>query len=171
MTATGSIVRGRLIALGITGLFVLGCGGGTSPTSPSIVPTVPTTAAHVSGMEEAIQAEYKSEATYARVIAEFGAVLPFSTIVTAEQAHISSVATLLTTRSLPVPASNWSASNVPAFGTFREACAGAAVGERENVALYDRLLAGDLPRDVLLVYTRLRAASLDNHLPAFEACS
>jgi hypothetical protein len=149
-----------------------GCGGSTTPTGPGPVLAPPPASVEVlTGLTTAIQTEYKSQATYARVIADFGSVLPFATIVMAEETHVSSVAALFTSRSLPVPGSEWNSVNVPAYATVREACAGAAANERENVALYDALLATALPRDVGQVYANLRAASLNNHLPAFEACS
>jgi hypothetical protein len=36
--------------------------------------------------------------------------------------------------------------------------------------MYDDLLASPLPDDVVKVFTKLRAASLNNHLPAFQNC-
>ena len=37
--------------------------------------------------------------------------------------------------------------------------------------MYDRLLAGTLPDDVVKVFTKLMEASRDNHLPAFTKCA
>ena len=48
---------------------------------------------------------------------------------------------------------------------------GGVVAERENIAIYDRLLPLDLPVDVRQVFENNRAASLFNHLPAFERCA
>jgi hypothetical protein len=45
------------------------------------------------------------------------------------------------------------------------------VAERENIAMYDDLLRGDLPADVRQVFSNNRSASVTNHLPAFERCS
>jgi len=73
-------------------------------------------------------------------------------------------------RGLPIPESNRTLDKVPEFDTVVAACAAAVVAEVENIALYDELLALDLPRDVRNVFTNIRAASLNNHLPAFEAC-
>ncbi len=43
--------------------------------------------------------------------------------------------------------------------------------ERENIALYDELLASPLPDDVRCVFERLRAMSATRHLPAFGRCA
>jgi hypothetical protein len=52
-----------------------------------------------------------------------------------------------------------------------DACCAAVLGERENAALYDRLIgAVDAYPDVQRTLRNLRAASQDNHLPAFERC-
>ena len=55
---------------------------------------------------------------------------------------------------------------VPA--TVTECAALAAQLERDNIALYDRLLPTIKDADIRTVFERLRAASLQNHLPAFE---
>ena len=97
--------------------------------------------------------------------------MPFVNIVIAEQQHVASVGQLFVSRGLAIPGSAWSASTVPHFATVRLACAGGAAAERANIALYDDLLRTDLPADVRNVFSSLRAASLLNHLPAFESCS
>ena len=53
---------------------------------------------------------------------------------------------------------------------MRAACAAGVEAETDNIALYDRLLKLNLPADVEQVFTNNRAASFNNHLPAFEAC-
>ena len=59
---------------------------------------------------------------------------------------------------------------MPAFSTVKDACAAGAVAEIENIELYDTFLKLDLPSDVRNVFENNRKASLDNHLPAFNAC-
>jgi hypothetical protein len=51
------------------------------------------------------------------------------------------------------------------------ACAAGVVAERENIAIYDRYVGLALPQDVRQVFESNRAASLNNHLPAFEQCA
>ncbi len=116
------------------------------------------------------QDERHAEMIYERVLADFGSVRPFVNIVEAEQKHASSVAFLLTSRGLEVPESLWTTDNVPRFTSVALACAAAADAEVENVELYDRYLALELPADVRTVFQNNRVASLDNHLPAFNRC-
>ncbi len=121
-------------------------------------------------MNLSIQDEYHAEFVYARVMADFGNVQPFANIINAEQRHSEVVGKLFTNHDLPVPASEWNLGNVPSFGTLPAACAAAVEAEIANIALYDEFLTMDLPQDVRNVFTNIRAASLEKHLPAFEAC-
>jgi hypothetical protein len=122
-------------------------------------------------MEHAIQDEYHAEATYSRILADFGEVWPFANIVKAERRHAAAVARLFTNRGLGLPDSQWNLDNVPRFNSLPEACTAAAQAERDNIALYDEFLKMSLPRDVQNVFTNNRRASLEAHLPAFENCA
>jgi hypothetical protein len=118
-----------------------------------------------------IQDEYRAEAIYRGVLLDFGAeTRPFANIVVAEQWHAAAVAGLFSARGLSVPASLWSPVNVPRFTALGAACAAAAQAEVENIALYDSQLGASLPEDVLRVVQSNRAASVNNHLPAFQRC-
>ena len=68
---------------------------------------------------------------------------------------------------LPAPA----AVETPQFATLAEACAAAQAVE-SAAGLYDQWLAAvqDYP-DLVQVFTALRNASLNQHLPAFERCA
>jgi hypothetical protein len=121
---------------------------------------------------EALQDEYRGEATYARVLETLGEVRPFSNVVHAERRHASFLEDLLKSRDLPVPANQWTDAEVPTYSSRQEACAAAVEFEVENVALYDRLLAsGNLPEDVETAFQHNRRASLDHHRPAFARCA
>ena len=161
-----------------------GCSGSpATPTSPA-APTALNGAASGSGggaagsldaatldaMNAGIQDEFHAEFTYLKVIDTFGEVQPFASIVFAEERHSEAIARLFVNRGLTVPGSRWSLENVPEFSSIAEACAGGVAAELENIALYDALLTRELPQDVRNVFTNIRAASLENHLPAFEAC-
>ena len=149
-------------------LGVAGCDEGRSPVGPSVV----VLAADVQvALDTTIQDEFRAETIYQGVINDFGPVLPFAAILTAEQRHSTSLGLLFTKRGLPVPASLVTVATVPHFATVREACAAGVVAERENIALYDRFLARDLPDDVRQVFSNNRRASLENHLPAFVTCA
>jgi hypothetical protein len=121
-------------------------------------------------LDEALQDEHHAFFTYTRVLEDLGKVKPFTNIVNAENQHVKAAAKLFEKRGWNPPASAWTLDNVPAFTTLAEACAGGVIAEQENIAMYDQLLSGTLPEDVAKVFGTLRAASLENHLPAFQTC-
>lgn len=112
--------------------------------------------------------EHKALATYQAVMAQFGAVPPFSMIARAEQNHIAALERIFARYGITVPATP--TFETPVFATLGEACAAAAQAEIDNAALYDELQAQFTQPDILRVLDNLRNASLNNHLPAFEAC-
>lgn len=162
----------RLSGAGLALLASVACASSpsTSLTAPS-PSSLTLTSEALSAMESGIQDEYRAESIYEGVILDFGPILPFTAIIRAEVRHSSSSGQLFSNRGLTIPVSEASASTVPRFSTVREACAAAVVAERENIALYDQLLNRVLPSDVRQVFSNNRRASLDNHLPAFLACS
>lgn len=145
----------------------LACSDETTIAAPQF-PALTTNVA--AAVDTAIQDEFRAEQIYLRVLLDHGNVLPFFNIVVAEQRHSTALGYVLERRALPLPASLWTLDNVPRFATITEACAAGAVAEVENIEMYDRLLLADLPTDVRTVFTNNRRASVQNHLPAFEAC-
>ncbi len=118
----------------------------------------------------ALDDEYMARATYAQVIADFGAVRPFVNIVDAEGRHAEALLDLFHRYGMPVPADTWS-GRVPRYASLREACEAAVAAEIENGDMYDRLVAGTDRPDILAVYRNLQAASQERHLPAFRRCA
>lgn len=168
---TGTGGRRALAALALAAVVSVACDdGGGSPTAPTGTSTTVTPALTVA-LEQAINDEYRAETTYQGVVADFGQVLPFVNVLTAEERHSAAIARLYANRGLTAPPNPFTVAGVPHFATLTAACAAAASAERANIALYDGLLAGVLPTDVRQVFTNNRAASVDNHLPAFLRCS
>lgn len=118
---------------------------------------------------DALEDEYLARATYAQVLEDFGEVRPFSHIVHAEGRHAEALKEMFERYGVPVP-DDTSRARAPRYESLGEACAAAASAEVENAALYDRLLSGTERRDLLDVYTHLREASQERHLPAFQRC-
>jgi hypothetical protein len=118
----------------------------------------------------ALDDEYKAWSVYDQVIADFGAVRPFSSIQKAEEKHIAALVTLFDRYGLTVPANEWP-GNVPSFDTLAEACEAGVQAEIENAALYDQLFTMVDNNDIIRVFTSLQQASLTKHLPAFERCA
>lgn len=88
-----------------------------------------------------------------------------------DQGVVDDFGPLFTSRGLAVPVSGYTVGSVPHFVSVRDACRAAAEAERSNIGMYDRLLTSSLPTDVYRVFQNNRAASLTNHLSAFERCS
>lgn len=120
-------------------------------------------------LTEALEDEYKARATYRKVIERFGPVRPFVNIVESEERHAGALQALFGRYGLPVPEDHWP-ERVAVPETLGEACRNAAAAERENLAMYDRLIAASDEPDVRRVLENLRSASRDRHLPAFERC-
>lgn len=165
----------HILAIGILVPFLtFGCSNGSSsPTEPG--PTTGSSGAlstdTVSDLARAIDDEYKARATYDAIMAEIGQVAPFVKIRNAENSHVRALVVLFDRYQLQIPSDPWT-GNVEAPNTYQEACQAGVIAELENIAMYDEFFAfSGHPTDVLEVFTRLRAASLEAHLPAFERCS
>ncbi len=111
--------------------------------------------------------EHKALATYEAVMAEFGEIAPFAQIARAEQQHIAALERVFARYDVTLP--EIPDFDVPSFATPEAAAEAAAQAEIDNAALYDELLGEIDNADVVRVATNLRDASLNNHLPAFEA--
>jgi hypothetical protein len=160
--------RGWLVAA-LVYVVAAGCSDG-SVTAPGVPEVSEAEADLLAMLEVTLQDEYHAEAVYLRVMADHGDVLPFRNIVKAEQYHAQAVLGLYAARGLTAPANVWNTGNVPTFPSRQAACAGGYDAEIENIDLYDRYLAQDLPDDVRRVFTNNRAASVERHMPAFDAC-
>ncbi|WP_246186602.1 ferritin-like domain-containing protein [Methylacidimicrobium tartarophylax] len=121
-------------------------------------------------MAEALDDEYKTRATYARVIEDFGGVRAFVNIVEAEKRYISALLGLFERYDIAPPSDRWTGAP-PRFLSLLEACNKAVQAETDNVAIYDRVLKTSTRADILSVYHAWREASLDRHLPAFRRCA
>lgn len=159
-----------IVASLLVAVVAYGCES-SRPTAPSSTTGTALPASVRVALEEAIADEYRAETIYQGAITDFGSVAPFVNILTAEQRHSSAIARLFVTRGLPVPANAWTAATVPHYPSLPAACAAGVIAERDNIAIYDRVMSLDLPIDVRTVFENNRAASLFNHLPAFERCA
>jgi hypothetical protein len=119
---------------------------------------------------EAVQEEYRAQYLYESVLRTFGPdTAPFALIAQAEARHVEALKQLLERREMAVPA--WKPESFPTFATVEAACAAGVAAEAADAAFYDKYLPRtDLPQDARNVFTNLQAASLQNHLPAFELC-
>ena len=143
-----------------------GSSGGSTGT------VVPSTAANdlATYLLAAINDEYRARDTYQGVINTFGNVRPFTNIKRSEEQHIALLVGLYNTYGISVPADTVGGLATPA--TVAASCSLGVQAEIANADMYVGLLAGtsNYP-DVQDVFVRLRDASLNQHLPAFQRCA
>ncbi len=140
-----------------------------TPAAPANVDTAAEKAAWEALMSP--DGEYAAYAAYSAVIDKYGQVEPYVTIRSAEQRHIDALVRQLSRTDVTVPANPY-LGVIPAPASLKEAALAWAEGERDNVALYDRLLrAVTTDSRLTKVLGNLRAASQDSHLPLFVAAA
>lgn len=120
-------------------------------------------------LDDAYRAETGSLGTYQNVVTTIGALGPFPNIVTSEQQHVSTLARLLATYGLPVPAAG-SAQASPS--TLRLACQLGVTTEQSLVSLYTEKMPDVQAYPVVAKeFQNLLVASRDDHLVAFGRCA
>ena len=114
----------------------------------------------------AIEDEYLAQAEYQAIIAQFGALRPFTNVVVGEARHIELLKPLFTAYEVALP-ENDAAGRVVLPETLALVYEAGVNAENGNIAMYDAFLQQNLPDDVRAVFTALKAAS-QNHLASFE---
>ncbi|MBL4853198.1 MAG: DUF2202 domain-containing protein [Robiginitomaculum sp.] len=154
--------------LGLIGLFTLtACA--TNTQAKSLSPQAKD------AVLAALDDEYKAQSLYKVILTKHGDVRPFSNIINAEKRHSDMLIKLLKTYGQAVPENPYENGAKPkliAPATLLEACQISVAAEIENVALYDDQLLSATSNysDITDVMTRLRNASEERHLPAFQRC-
>jgi hypothetical protein len=147
-----------------------GAGRGTTASTTSSAPSGSTGAADLTSiLQRAVSEERHAEATYRNVIASLGQVRPFTNIANSEAQHVAALERLAAAHDVDISAVTPAGEVSPV--TKAAACQLGIDAEKADIALYDELLpqvSGN--QDVTEVFQNLRAASQDNHLPAFERC-
>jgi hypothetical protein len=160
----------------IVGLLIVTLGMVSAASASSlerrVTPPPPLSSAEEDALLDAINEEYLARDTYQFVLAKLGSITPFSSIALSEQQHVDALAALFKKYGLAMPSDPGLAAN-PNFIDRRGACQIGVDAELHDIALYDDLLAsgGIEHADLIQVFTNLRAASLNNHLPAFDRCN
>jgi hypothetical protein len=121
------------------------------------------------GLLAALEDEHRAWATYDQVIRDFGPIRPFVNIRESEARHINALHGLCRRYGIAIPTNPW-IGKAERYASIAAACKAGVDAEIENAALYDRLFASTKRRDILSVYSRLREASEQRHLPAFRRC-
>lgn len=114
--------------------------------------------------------EYAAAASYLAVLDSFGMVEPYATILEGELRHIDALTRQLERDGIEVPENPY-IGIVAAPADLQTAAEAWAQGEINNVALYDELLTQADDARLVKVLGNLRRASLESHLPLFEAAA
>ena len=137
-----------------------GRGGGRSESLDS---------SEIEALYMALDDEYHALAVYQSVIETFGEVDPFMEIAPSETRHIGTLINQLNKNGLSIPENPWIGQIQP-FESLYQACHAAAQAEIDNAALYAQLFSKIDDPNLTRIFTNLRNASLNNHLPEFQAC-
>jgi hypothetical protein len=116
------------------------------------------------------EGEYAALASYQAVLDEFGDVEPYATIMEAEARHADALSRQLERLGVDVPENPY-LGLLEAPTDLTTAAEAWAVGEIANVELYDELIAQASDENLIRVFENLHRASLEEHLPAFEAAA
>ncbi len=114
--------------------------------------------------------EYAAAASYLAVLDAYGSVEPYATIYEAELRHADALVRQLERLGVEVP-DNPYLGEITAPADLETAALAWAEGEVLNIELYDYLLTLTDDAQLTKVLNNLRSASLDSHLPAFEAAA
>ena len=114
--------------------------------------------------------EYAALASYQAVLDEFGQVEPYATILEAETRHANALIRQLERLGVDVPENRY-LGEIAAPADLQTAAGAWAEGEILNVELYDYLLTQTDDPQILKVLGNLRTASLESHMPAFQAAA
>lgn len=141
-----------------------------SEPAPATAPPAPAPGTPEAAAWEALMGphgEYHALASYAAVIEEFGPVQPYSAIKATEERHINALSRQLERFGVDVPANPY-LGEIDAPPDLVTAANAWAEDEVANVAMYDDLLSQVTDPGLKRVFTNLRRASLEAHLPLFE---
>ena len=114
--------------------------------------------------------EYAAAASYLAVLDAYGDVEPYATIYSAELRHADALIRQLERLGVEVPENPY-LGQIQAPADLEAAALAWAEGEVLNIELYDYLLTKTDDTQLTKVLNNLRSASLDSHLPAFEAAA
>ncbi len=117
-------------------------------------------------MNYAIQDEYLALTEYRALMEEFGLTRPYSNIARAEETHIVHLEELYDELGIDIPEVD-AHDHIVLPDSPLEAAEIGIQAEINNIAMYNKFLATDLPENVREVFTFLRDGS-ENHLRAFQ---
>lgn len=133
------------------------------------VALAPLTDQEVDALEQAILEEYGAYNLYTYIANTYDYGDLFAQIAQSEMQHTNALIRQAEKYGMVVP-ENPGLTNPPVFTSMEEACQMGVDAEIHDAELYDELMLLTDKADLERVFTRLQTASLESHLPAFEAC-
>ncbi len=137
-----------------------------SASAPTPAPGTPAAAVWEALM--GTNGEYANLARYGAIIDKFGPVQPYVNVKAAEEQHISALVRQLQRFGAEVPANPYLGKTSAPADLLSAAKAG-VTGEQANVAMFDTLLPQVSDLGLSRVFSNLRRASQEMHLPLFQA--
>ncbi len=137
-----------------------------SASAPTPAPGTPAAAVWEALM--GTNGEYANIARYAAIIDKFGPVQPYVNVKAAEEQHISALVRQLQRFGAEIPANPYLGKTSAPADLVSAAKAG-VTGEQANVAMFDTLIPQVSDLGLTRVFSNLRGASQDMHLPLFQA--
>ena len=117
------------------------------------------------------EGEFAAHALYSAILKKYGDVQPYANIREAETRHIQALKRQFEKYGIAIPEDKFAGKVTPPE-TLLQAAKDGIEGEKKNVALYDGyMVAVENYPDLTRVFTNLRSASLEAHLPAFQAAA
>ena len=122
-------------------------------------------------LSQSLTNEYKLQAYYRAVINKFGDLRPFAMIIGAEDQHVAVLNSLFDKYGVAKPTNSFTIQNY-SFTNFQSACQNSVAYEQATVNLYNALLPKvSSYTDIAQVFSNLKDAAQNSHLPAFEKCA
>ena len=143
---------------------------GTQPKAQGQTVEATLSEQEAAGLAAAVQEEYTAMNTYQAVINTLGDVLPFVRIARSEQQHVNALIRVAQRFGVEVPGNAGEVADIE-WSTLDEACRMGVTFEQMDADLYDKLMSNTTNPILIRVYSNLQRASLEKHLPAFEACN
>ncbi len=124
-----------------------------------------------SALSQSLTNEYKLQSYYQAVINKFGNQRPFAMIIGAEDQHVAVLTSLFDKYGVTKPTNSY-ANQTYSFTNIQAACQNSVAYEQATVSLYNGLLPKVASyKDITQVFSSLKDAAQNSHLPAFEKCA
>lgn len=120
-------------------------------------------------LEEALDSEYRAEATFEAAIAAFGPVEPFVGVVELARRNADDLLRLFERHGLEPPANRWR-GKIAKPADVTGACQSARAAAQDAAWCYDRLIDRIEAEDARAVIQRLRDSARAMDLPMLEDC-